>query len=84
MPKIMIIKYQQFAKTNTFFPLFPYTFFPIFAHFSPFFPKTHRNQDLGMGKNGVGLPPPQKVNCTDFSIDVYIDISIRRVYFLQK
>ena len=48
MPKIMIIKYQQFAKTNT-FSLFPYTFFPIF-------PKTHRNQDLGMGKNVIGPP----------------------------
>ena len=25
---------------------------------TPFFPKTHRNQDLGMGKDGVGRPPP--------------------------
>ena len=53
MPKIMIIKYQQFAKTNTFSLSFHTLFFP---HFSPFFPKTHRNQDLGMGKNGVGPP----------------------------
>ena len=45
MLKIMIIKYQQFAKTNTFSLSFHILF-------SPFFPETHRNQDLGMGKNG--------------------------------
>ena len=53
MPKIMIINYQQFAKTNTFSLSF-HILFP------PFFPKTHRNQDLGMGKNGVG-PPPKSI-----------------------
>ena len=56
MPKIMIIKYQQFAKTNTFSLSFHILF-------SPFLPKTHRNQDLGMGKNGVGpLDPPPYYN----------------------
>ena len=55
MPKIMIIKYQQFAKTNTFSLSFHILFSPFLHIFSHFF-KTHRNQDLGMGKNGVGPP----------------------------
>ena len=29
------------------------TFFPIFSHFSSFFPRTHRNQDLRMEKMGL-------------------------------
>ena len=49
----MIIKNQQFAKTNTFSLSFHILF-------SPFFSKTHQNQDLGMGKNGVG-PPSNKI-----------------------
>ena len=53
MPKIMIIKYQQFAKTIILFPSLSIYFFP---HFCTFFPGTRRNQDLGMGKNGVGPP----------------------------
>ena len=57
MPKVMIIKVQQFVKTNTFSLSF-HILFSHFCTFSPFFPKTHQNQDLGMGKNGVG--PPQK------------------------
>ena len=42
--------YQQIAKTNTFSSSLSIYFF------SPFFPKTHRNQDLGMSKNGFGPP----------------------------
>ena len=58
MPKIMIIKYQQFAKTNTFSLSFPYTFFP---HFCTFFPRHIEIRIWGwakMGKNGVEPPPP--------------------------
>ena len=57
MPKIMIIKYQQFAKANT----FSISFHILFSPFLHIFPKTHRNQDLGMAKmdkNGVEPPPP--------------------------
>ena len=61
MPKIMIIKHQQFVKTNTFSLSFHILFFP-FLHI---FPKTHRNQDLGMGKNGQkwGWTPQDIYEC---------------------
>ena len=50
MQKTLVIICRQCVKTNTFSLSFHILF-------SPFLPKTHRNQDLGMGKNGVG--PPQ-------------------------
>ena len=37
------------------FPLFPYTFFPIFPH-----GKKWENTHFSMGKNGVGPPPITK------------------------
>ena len=55
MQKTMIIICRQCVKTNT----FSLSFHILFSHFSPFLPKTHRNPDLGMGKNGVG--PPQEM-----------------------
>ena len=55
MPKIMTIKYQQFAKTNT-FSLFPYTFFPIFAQDTS---KSGFGDGQKWGK--VGLDPPNPV-----------------------
>ena len=79
MPKIMIIKYQQFAKTNTFSLSF-HILFPISAHFSPFFPKTHRNHDLGMGKIGVG--PPQCCGLQLMRHMVAVKITVRK-YILR-
>ena len=66
MPKIMIIKYQQFAKTNT----FSLSFHILFSPFLHIFPKTHRNQDLGVGKNGVGPPPPKEIETETVSLNM--------------
>ena len=54
------------------FPLFPYTFFPIFFH-----GKKWENTYFSMGKNGVGPPPPIIVidihfkNRYDSKINIY-------------
>ena len=61
MPKIMIINYQQFAKTNTFSFSFHILFSPflhIFPHFSPRHIEIRIWRWAKMGKNGVGPPPP--------------------------
>ena len=67
MLKIMIIKYQQFAKMNTFSLSFQIPFFP-------FLPKTHENQDLGMGKNGVG-PPDCQIKDLDYITSAIIKLT---------
>ena len=74
----MIIKYQQFAKTNT----FSLSFHILFSPFLHTFPETHRNQDLGIDKNGKkwsGTPLPPKfelvyVLCTWFDFITKINI----------
>ena len=61
MTKIMIIKYHQFAKTNTFSLTFHILFSPflhIFPHFFPGHIEIRIWRWAKMEKNGVGLPPP--------------------------
>ena len=81
MPKIMIIKYQQFAKTNTFSLSFHILFSPflhIFPHFSP------RHIEIriwGWAKMGLD-PPPNTIHvltvynnpCCPVSNDRYISV----------
>ena len=64
MPKIMIIKHQQFAKTNTFSFSFHILFSP-FLHIFPHFSSRHIEiRILGWAK--MGLDPP--LFCTDITI----------------
>ena len=71
MPKIMIIKYQQFAKTNTFSLSFH-------TRFSPFSPRHIEIRIWGwpkMGKNGVGpLPPniPASIHTKQCTVHSYL------------
>ena len=65
MQKTMIIICQQCVKTSTFS-------LPFHKLFSPFLAKTHRNQDLGMGKNEVGPPPPSLLNHESEGIVVHL------------
>ena len=68
MPKIMIIKYQQFAKTNN----FSLSFHILFSPFLHIFPQDTSKSGFGgwakMGKIGVGSPPP-----INGSINIYPD-----------
>ena len=68
MPKIMIIKYLQFAKTNT----FSLSFQMLFSHF---FPRHIEIRIWGwakMGKNGVGPPKNYTVMCFQLLVAVFI------------
>ena len=57
MPKIMIIKYQQFAKTNTFSLSFHILFSP-FLHIFPIFPQDTSKSGFGDGQKWGWTPPP--------------------------
>ena len=57
MPKIMIIKYQQFAKTNT----FSVSFHILFSPFLHIFPQDTSKSGFGDGQKWakMGLDPPK-------------------------
>ena len=56
MPKIMIIKHQQFAKTNTFSLSFHILFSPFF-HIFPHFPQDTSKSGFGDGQKWGWTPP---------------------------
>ena len=64
MPKIMIIKYQQFAKTNTFSLSFHILFSP-FWHIFPHFSSRHIEIRIwGWAEMGLNPPPPYTIHYT--------------------
>ena len=59
MPKIMIINYQQFAKTNT----FSLSFHILFSPFLHIFPQDTSKSGFGVGQKWakMGLDPPNEL-----------------------
>ena len=80
MPKIMIIKYQQFAKTNTFSLSF-HTLFSPFLHIFPHFSPRHIEIRIwGWAKMGLD-PPNYTIFCVTFTI---LQWDTKTHYFYKK